>query len=126
MIQVNENIMFKSMESCVENREKTNSSTGSTHTQQEPADKTTKGLFVFLFFALEFLFGILVLEERNKYAVEICKRIRDKLDGLDPDPLNQSSISEQVILRRSPFPYIDHSCYFRFIIPSMKQLIWTI
>jgi hypothetical protein len=38
----------------------------------------------------------LVIEERNKYAVEICKRIRDKLDGSDPDPLTQSSISEQV------------------------------
>jgi hypothetical protein len=38
----------------------------------------------------------LVIEERNKYAVEICKRIRDKLDGSDPDPLIQSSISEQV------------------------------
>ena len=46
---------------------------------------------------------ILVLEERNKYAVEICKRIRDKLDGLDPDPSNQSSISEQVF-RQNIFP----------------------
>ncbi len=42
------------------------------------------------------LFVYLVIEERNKYAVEICKRIRDKLDGSDPDPLIQSSISEQV------------------------------
>ncbi|CAF5017990.1 unnamed protein product, partial [Rotaria socialis] len=48
-------------------------------TQDEVTDKTTK-----------------VTEERNKYAVEICKRIRDKLDGSDPDPLTQSSISGQV------------------------------
>ena len=33
--------------------------------------------------------------------MEICKRIRDKLDGLDPDPSNQSSISEQVIINIS-------------------------
>ncbi|CAF3645050.1 unnamed protein product [Rotaria socialis] len=62
-----------------ENRERINSSTANTCTQHEATDKTTK-----------------VTEERNKYAVEICKRIRDKLDGSDPDPLTQSSISEQV------------------------------
>ena len=49
--------------------------------EQDPIDKTTKGL---------------VSEERNKYALEICKRIREKLDGSDPNPLIQSSISEQV------------------------------
>ena len=38
----------------------------------------------------------LVIEERNTYAVEICKRIRDKLDGSDPDSSVQSSISDQV------------------------------
>ncbi|CAF4384822.1 unnamed protein product, partial [Rotaria sp. Silwood2] len=62
-----------------ENRERTSSSTVNISTQHETTDKTTK-----------------VTEERNKYAVEICKRIRDKLDGSDPDPLTQSSISEQV------------------------------
>ncbi|CAF1327016.1 unnamed protein product [Adineta steineri] len=62
-----------------ENREKPNSLTANANAQQETTDKTTK-----------------VIEERNKYAVEICKRIRDKLDGSDPDPLIQSSISEQV------------------------------
>ncbi|CAF3639643.1 unnamed protein product, partial [Rotaria sordida] len=62
-----------------ENRERTSSSTVNNSTQHETTDKTTK-----------------VTEERNKYAVEICKRIRDKLDGSDPDPLIQSSISEQV------------------------------
>jgi len=36
------------------------------------------------------------IKERNKYAVEICKRIRDKLDGFDPDASTSSSISEQV------------------------------
>ncbi|CAF1360797.1 unnamed protein product, partial [Rotaria magnacalcarata] len=60
-------------------RERINSSTANTCTQHEATDKTTK-----------------VTEERNKYAVEICKRIRDKLAGSDPDPLTQSSISEQV------------------------------
>ncbi|CAF2112854.1 unnamed protein product, partial [Rotaria magnacalcarata] len=62
-----------------ENRERTSSSTVNTSTQHEVTDKTTK-----------------VTDERNKYAVEICKRIRDKLDGSDPDPLIQRSISEQV------------------------------
>ncbi|CAF2135209.1 unnamed protein product, partial [Rotaria magnacalcarata] len=62
-----------------ESRERINSSTANTCTQHEATDKTTK-----------------VTEERNKYAVEICKRIRDKLAGSDPDPLTQSSISEQV------------------------------
>ncbi|CAF4392553.1 unnamed protein product [Rotaria socialis] len=62
-----------------ENRKRTSSSTVNTSTQDEVTDKTTK-----------------VTEERNKYAVEICKRIRDKLDGSDPDPLTQSSISGQV------------------------------
>lgn len=28
--------------------------------------------------------------------MEVCKRIRDKLDGSDPDPLTQCSIVEQV------------------------------
>ncbi|UJR15815.1 hypothetical protein I4U23_002744 [Adineta vaga] len=62
-----------------DNGEQTSSSTRNITTQQETADKATK-----------------VIEERNKYAVEICKRIRDKLDGSDPDSLIQSSISEQV------------------------------
>ncbi|CAF3167016.1 unnamed protein product, partial [Rotaria sp. Silwood2] len=61
------------------NRERTSSSTVNNSTQHETTDKSTK-----------------VTEEQNKYAVEICKRIRDKFDGSDPDPLTQSSISEQV------------------------------
>ncbi|CAM4976770.1 unnamed protein product, partial [Rotaria socialis] len=48
------------------------------HTMK-PTDKTAK-----------------VTEERNYYAVEICKGICDKLDGSDPDPLIHSSIREQV------------------------------
>ncbi|CAF0981896.1 unnamed protein product [Adineta ricciae] len=62
-----------------DNREQASSSLINTSAQHDTTDKSIK-----------------VIEERNKYAVEICKRIRDKLDGSDPDPLTQSSISEQV------------------------------
>ena len=49
-----------------------------------------------VYFQYIIIFFDLVTEERNKYAVEICQRIREKLNGSDPDPLTQSSISEQV------------------------------
>ena len=81
----------------IENRERTSSSTVNTSAQQETTDKTTKSIYLFSFLlVINYPFFYLVTEERNKYAVEICKRIRDKLDGSDPDPLVQSSISEQV------------------------------
>jgi chromosomal replication initiation ATPase DnaA len=80
--------------SVVENRERTSSSTVNTSTEQETTDKTLKGQLSYS--SVRYYFSNLVIEERNKYAVEICKRIRDKLDGSDPDPLTQSSISEQV------------------------------
>lgn len=67
------------------------------------------------------------IEERNKYAVEICKRIRDKLDGSDPDPLVQSSISDQVKrkLQRKTFSIITFP--IRLLIRFEKQpisIIW--
>jgi len=73
------------------------------------------------------IFFYLVIEERNKYAVEICKRIRDKLDGSDPDPLSQSSISEQVKKKTSNFfiKYILNLSH-RFVIPFVKQQILKI
>lgn len=57
-------------------------------------DKTIKGFSLSDFSMEEKTF--VLFSERNKYAVEICKRIRDKLDGFDPDASTSSSISEQV------------------------------
>lgn len=97
----------------IENRERTSSSTVNTSTQNETADKTTKGKRNINRFLLEIKRNcLLVTEERNKYAVEICKRIRDKLDGSDPDPLIQSSISEQV---RKKSLIIENISYIRLV-----------
>ena len=45
------------------------------------------------------MFCIVAVQERNTYAVSVWRRVKQKLDGRDPEPNKRMSVQEQVGFR---------------------------